>query len=240
MTTLRSPRPYSEVDFEPLMVVAELDGSIIIPRMMPALDGLLAYAIAQEHGLPPIEAQGDDAPTIEVPLARSRCGQYHQASFGIGRAGQAELQYYHRKWPIEASQAISSLKTTTVDVASGRNKSYRLPVERVHLETDRVWWFAVGHIEEVRNLLIWVTRLGKKRAMGAGKVAQWRVQPVEAWGVGFPVVSPEGEALRPLPADDPRLVGNIEGNAVLTYPYHQPWREQWLALPANNLRRGLS
>jgi hypothetical protein len=237
MTTLRSPREYHEADFEPLMVVAELDGDIILPRMTPALDGLLAYAVAQEHQLPPIEVQGDEAPTIEVPLARSPCGRYHQASFGIGRVNKSTLQYYHRKWPIEVSQALSSEKTKGIDVAAGRNKSYRLPVERAHLVSDRLWWFAVGHVAEVRNLLTWVTRIGKKRSMGAGKVTAWRVEPVEAWGVGFPVVSPEGEALRPLPSSDPRLVPPMtEGFAVLTYPYHQAWREQWLALPFDALR----
>ena len=236
MTTLRSVRPYAEEDFVPLAVVARLDGDIIIPRAMPALDGLLAYAIAQEHGLPPLDAQGDNPPSIEVPLGRSKCGRYHMASFGLAKQAKASLQHIHRKWPIEVSQALSHEKTKSVDIATGRNKGYRLPIERVHLETDQLWWFAIGHVEEVRNLLSWVTRIGKKRAMGAGKVEQWKVWEVEAWGTGFPVVGPGGHALRPLPLEHPELVEPRAGYGVMTYPYYQQAREEWLALPVDHLR----
>lgn len=236
MTTLRSPRAYHETDFVPLAVVAELDGDIILPRAMPALDGLLAYAIAQEHQLPPLDAQGDDAPTIEVPLARSACGRYHLATFGVAKQAKASLQYIHRKFPVEVGQALSHEKTKTVDIATGRNKGYRLPVERVHLDTDQLWWFAIGHVGEVRNLLSWVTRIGKKRSMGAGKVRRWKVWGVEAWGTGFPVVSPGGLALRPLPLDHPELVEPRAGYGVMTFPYYQQHREEWLALPVDHLR----
>lgn len=238
MTTLRSPRTYHEADYEPMVVIAELEGDIIVPRTTPALDGLLAYAIAQEHGLPPLDAQGDNPPSIEVPLARSKCGRYHMASFGVASTSKADLQHIHRKWPIEVSQALSHEKTKSVDIATGRNKGYRLPIERVHLEGDRMWWFAIGHIPEVRNLLSWVTRLGKKRAMGAGKVGAWHVAPCEAWGLTFPIMSPAGEALRPLPTDTRLLADERrEGFGVLTYPYHQQAREEWLALPVDHLRR---
>lgn len=236
MTTLRSPRAYHEADFVPLAVVAELDGDIILPRAMPALDGLLAYAVALEHQLPPLDAQGDHPPNLEVPLARSACGRYHLASFGIAKQAKASLQYIHRKFPVEVGQALSHEKTKTVDIATGRNKGYRLPVERVHLDTDQLWWFAIGHVEEVRNLLQWVTRIGKKRAMGAGKVKRWRVWEVEAWGAGFPVVSPGGLALRPLPLDHPELVEPRAGYGVMTFPYYEAAREEWLALPVDHLR----
>lgn len=231
MTTLRSPRTYHEADYEPMVVIAQLEADIIIPRTTPALDSLLCRAIADEHQLPPWEMQ-EEPVSIEVPLARSPCGRYHQASFGIATMDRAELQHIHRKWPIEVSQVLSHDKTKSIDIATGRNKGYRLPVERVRLTYDRMWWFAVGHIPEVRNLLSWITHLGKKRGMGAGKVEAWHVGPVEAWGTTFPIMTGEGKPLRNLPTDTRLLADERrEGFGVLTYPYHDQSREEWLALP---------
>jgi len=236
-SVVRSPRPYDDADFVPLMVTARLDGPIILTQHAPALDALLAYAVAQEVGLPPLEVQGDEAPTVEVPLARSQCGRYHQASFGIARAERSELSHFNRKFPIEVAQAIGDAKVNRVDVSSGRNKSFRLPQERIHLEADRVTWFAIGDIPEVRALLSWVTRLGRKRSQGAGRVAEWRVVEVESWGLGFPVVTPEGRALRPLPLEDDRVSPeNPRARMVLSFPYFQLFREEEVYAPAMGLR----
>lgn len=234
---VRSPRVYYEADFVPLMVTARLDGPIILTQHPPALDALLAYAVAQEAGLPPIEMQGEEAPTIEIPIARTPCGRYHQASFGIARAERSELSYFNRKFPVEIGQAMGGEKINTIDVSSGRNKSFRLPQERIHLEADRVVWFAIGDVPEVRALLSWVTRLGRKRSQGSGRIAEWSVVEVESWGIGFPVVTPEGRALRPLPLDDARVASNHpRERAVLSFPYFERWREQDLYAPSAGLR----
>jgi hypothetical protein len=237
MTILRSPRPHHEVDYCPMMVTAKLDGPIVLTQHPPALDALLAYAIAQELGLPPLEAQGDEPPQIEIPIARSPCGRYHLATFGIGRTERSELSYFTRKFPIEVGQAIGNAKLNTIEVSSGRNKSFRLPQERMHLEDDRLIWFAIGHVPEVRALLSWVTRLGRKRSQGAGRVAFWEVTEVKAWGLGFPCVTPEGRALRPLPLDDARVDrNNPRERLVPSFPYFERWREEECFAPAWGLR----
>lgn len=234
---VRSPRAYHETDFVPLMVTARLDGPIVLTQHPPALDALLAYAVAQEAGLPPIEVQGDEPPRIEIPIARSPCGRYHLATFGVARAERSELSYFNRKFPVEVGQAIGDSRLNTVDVSSGRNKSFRLPQERVHLEGDRVVWFAIGDVPEVRALLSWVTRLGRKRSQGAGRVAEWSVVEVESWGLGFPVVTPEGRALRPLPLDDARVAReNPRERLVPSFPYFERWREEECFAPAWGLR----
>jgi hypothetical protein len=107
----------------------------------------------------------------------------------------------------------------------------------MHLEDDRLIWFAIGHVPEVRALLSWVTRLGRKRSQGAGRVASWEVTEVEAWGLGFPCVTPEGRALRPLPLDDARVDrDNPRERLVPSFPYFERWREEECFAPAQRIR----
>lgn len=161
----------------PLRVMARLDGGVANPTRLPALDGLLAYAQA-------VYVEGRDPPTpgralapVEIPLVPAPCGRFHLASFA-----HAEVECYderprfvNRRFPIAEAQVYGDAKLRTINLSGGPCKSFRIPIETAHLVDDRVVWYAVGDPEGVCCLLPWITHLGKRRAVGLGKVLTWTV-----------------------------------------------------------------
>ena len=143
------------------------------------------------------------------------------ASMAEYRVEERALRYLTKRAPIEQYQTIGSAKIRRVDITAGENKSYRLPMETLYLVGDRLEWWCIGDAGEIRSLLALVAYLGKKRAVGLGKVREWLVEPCATWP-GFPVMR-DGHALRNLPLDTPGLVDAETAYAVLTYPY---WRHE--------------
>lgn len=161
----------------PLRVVATLDTGIANPTRPPALDGLLAYAqaVCIEGREPPMP--GRPLAPVSIPLVLAPCGRFHLASFAL-----AEVECYdevprfvNRRFPIGEAQMYGDAKLRTINLSGGPCKSFRLPIETAHLVGDRVTWYAVGDPAGLRALLPWVEYLGKRRAVGLGRVASWEV-----------------------------------------------------------------
>lgn len=215
---------------EPLCIQAHIDGAIALPGGPMAIDALLAFAIALRHNLPAPRIP-DEVRPIEIPIARSPCGRFHLASFSDGRVESRERRWVNRRFPLAEAQAFGDAKLKRVLLSGGPSKSYRLPLETLHLEHDLLTWWCVGDHEQIADLLRSVWYLGKKRSTGKGRVRRWDVTPCTPWGEGFPVVSREGKPLRPLPLDWPGLVDPEPGMRVLTYPYWIRSREELCAMP---------
>lgn len=201
----------------PLHVAATLAGPIGLPYQPIALDALLGAALCLRGGIDPAATAGECA-ILPIPLAVEPRGRYYLASAAVGRVEQRGLGHTHRRFPVEQAQLmgrdIGNLKIT-----AGPAKSYRIPREESHLVGDRLEWWAVGEIEAVRDLLAWVSHLGRKRSVGLGRVASWTVERCEPWGDGFPVVR-DGAPLRTLPADDDRVEATWPRQlGVLAPPY---------------------
>jgi CRISPR type IV-associated protein Csf3 len=200
----------------PLRVTAELASGLAMSVPL-ALDALLGAAMCQRDGIPPA-ATAEDLVPLAVPLEREPGERFYLASCALGAVERVELQHTHRRFPVEQAQLMGR-QMGTLKITAGPAKSYRIPREVAHVVGDRLDWYAVGDVDAVRELLGWVTHLGRKRSVGLGRVRAWTVAPCDSWGEGFPVVR-DGVPLRPLPADYPGVRGDWPRQmGVVDMPY---------------------
>lgn len=212
-----------------LVVIARLGGAISLPRGGLALDALLAAQVALREQLPPPRDASDCVP-IEIPIAREPDGRFHLCSFSAAEYDAHALRYVNRRAPIEQYQTIGETKIRRVQITTGANKSYRIPMETKNAADDALAWWCIGDAEKIRELLTTALYLGKKRSVGLGRVLRWDVEPCEPWA-GFPVVSPDGKPLRPLPADWPGLNVPRTEFRTLSFPYWDHSKEELCAVP---------
>lgn len=184
---------------KPLVVTARLlEG--FATRSPIHLDALLAAAYAMREGmlLPP--ASEAECRFIPLPLERSACGRFWMASVGEYVTRSDELRHKNRRAPWVEYARLGSSKIRRVQIATGENKSYRVPYEFTIPDGGLIRWWCIGDQEQVRGLLHLVHYLGKFRGSGKGRVAQWKVDECEPWD-GFPVMR-DGAPLRNLPVQD--------------------------------------
>jgi len=211
-----------------LRVTARIEGPMHLGAGYIHLDALLAERVWMLSGDPPA-ATPEDIVRYEVPLEYEPGRRFHLASASIGGYERMERRHIVRRFPIAHAQALGAMDR--VATGSGPHRDYRFPLEVGHARADQLVWYASGDEAEVLSLLGWVTHLGRRRAVGLGKVAEWRVEPWEPWD-GFPVLDPDGAALRHLPTDWPGLGKHVRRYGRLTYPYHHlGGPEQELAAP---------
>lgn len=217
---------------EPLRVTATLAADIAAPDAAPRLDALLAAAVCAIEGRPPYDPTRP-MPPVDIPVARAPCGRYHLASFAVSAV---ELSGYgrftNRRFPLAEAQAMGDADLRVICLAGGPAKSFRIPLDTGWLHGDRVEWYVVGDREAVARILGAVGYLGRRRAVGLGKVLRWDVEPCTPWGDGFPVLY-RGAPTRHLPYD---AEGVGDGQALvwgtLTYPYFDRAAEETVWAPA--------
>lgn len=216
--------------FEPLRITAHLEREIALPSGSLAIDALLAAAVALRDNMPPAFTSAEVTP-IEIPVRREPEGRFHLASFSVVGGWDAHgLRWVNRRFPVAEAQAFGDAKLRRIQITGGPCKSYRLPLHTAWAANDVLTWWVVGNASEIRALLGLVRYLGKRRAVGYGRVARWDVEPCEAWP-GFPVLQ-DGQPLRPLPPDWPGLVATGTAYHPLSYPYDKRNRERPLcAIP---------
>lgn len=217
----------SASEWQPLRVVATLRGAVAVPNGAIALDSLLGAAVASRFALPPPISPELLVP-IEVPLAKVR-GIY-QCSLGEAQVELHEHRWTNRRFPVSEAQNMGEAKFKRIQISMGACKSYRLPLDTVHLEHDVMTWWAVGEPGMIADLLEnHIHYLGKKRSVGLGAVQRWEVDVVPEPWPGFPVLR-DGLPTRPLPLDWPGLSADAEqAYRVLSPPY---WRRDLEVLAA--------
>lgn len=208
-----------------LRITADIEGRIALPSGPMALDSLLAAMVARRIGLPPLMLPTEALP-IEIPIERAPGGAFHLASFSVGSFERFGVKWVNRRFPIAEAQTLGSAKIRTISIKAGPCKSYRIPLPAGHLTDDTLTWWAVGDAGEVRSLLSLCSYLGKRRATGLGRTVRWTVEECPEWPSGFPLMTPEGDPLRTLPADWPGVrVGAEQAFKTVTYPYVDKTRE---------------
>jgi len=214
----------------PLRVAAELAGQISTPHHGVMLDALLMFAVAQREGLPPLGI-GEAPAQLEIPIALEPAGRFYLVTEAISSWEQHDVRWINRRFPVTEAQAWAEPKFRRINIASGAQRSYRLPLEVGHVERDEVIWFCIGRCLEVRELLGSIQYLGKKRASGLGRVKGWNVEPCRRWGEGFPIIR-DGWPTRSLPLDFPGVRAEAtQAERVLTPPYWEHHREELCAVP---------
>ena len=208
---------------EPLQIVATLDGGVSFDRPI-MLDALLGYALILQSGRDPALTEADlidlGALGLDRCVAKSACGRVYLTSAGAVSVEERELRYVHRRFPADVAQTPLGREMRRVNLSAGPAKSYRIPYERMHLRGDVMTWWCLGDADAIRPLLASITHLGRRRAVGNGRVVGWEVEPSETWD-GFPCVV-GGQPLRNLPVDWPGVAPGCEiAWATLAPPYWQ-------------------
>jgi hypothetical protein len=201
---------------EPLSIAARLDGPLHLGVGYIHLDALLAERVWMLSGAPPATTP-EEIVRYEIPVDLEPGERFHLASASVGGYERRERRHTVRRFPMEHAQTIGEMDR--VSLGSGTHRDYRFPLETGHVVEDALVWYAVGDRNGIARLLGWVTHLGRRRAVGLGRVRSWSVEPCETWR-GFPVLARDGSALRNLPIDWPGLGAHERKVARLTYPYH--------------------
>ena len=213
---------------EPLRVVAHVPGQISLAHRHLALDGILASQVALREQLPPPSCAADCQP-IEIPIQREPGGRFHLCSFGEFELTEFDIRWVNRRAPVDQYQHLTSAKGKVL-ITAGPDKSYRLPLETGHLVNETITWWCIGDDDAIRDLLVGVRYLGKKRSVGLGAVEWWDVSLCDTWP-GFPVLR-DGSPLRTLPLDCPGLAEDPPvAYRCLTYPYWAHEHEELRACP---------
>lgn len=216
---------------EPLRITATLWGRLILPREgYVHLDGMLAWTRCAIECRPPV-LDAEQIADVEIPIQRSACGRYHLCSASVSTRRQREKRHIQKRFPVEWWQHLGGKGAERIQISAGPSKGFRFPVEATFLDDDALVWWCVGEREEIARLLAVVTHVGRRRAVGEGEVRTWTVEPCEPWGPGFPVLGPEGEAMRHLPLDVEGVGAHVPRIGVVSYPYWLHAREEGIAAP---------
>lgn len=202
----------------PLRVTAHVSQEIAL-RDELALDALCMAMVARRDGLPPLEAHRNEAApsVLPIPIALSPCDRFHLCSHVRPEWEEKELRYKNRR-PAVWELARLSAMNTSVNIATGPNKAYRVPYEVGFLKGGRLDWWCIGDREELLSLLSLCSYLGRNRGVGLGRVDRWEVEPCDTWP-GFPVCR-DGVPLRPVPHDWPDAIESVIAEGVLMPPYY--------------------
>jgi CRISPR type IV-associated protein Csf3 len=186
--------------------MAPVMGDLTLP-----LDSILHYLVHREaYGSEEFTTPG--APTVvdgckdtSLPLARvDEHGPmwFYAASFAQwGDYYVDGGDHWSRRFAMGRVKYLDERKVS-VDIASGRFKSYRMPVFYRH--ALEIHWYAVGLQRRIAELLPHMTHIGKKTSQGWGAVTEWRVEKVPE---DFSVYGPRGELMRAVPAEGGILSG---------------------------------
>ena len=153
----------------------------------PALDGILAWELANRLGMKHARKTGRWTPAAEIedvpiPLAKRTVGGYelYCCSDPIIPTPLAP------EWVDRTSKRFESSKMAliiapeyrkSIMTASGPYKSRFVP-ERIRL-VDRIVWLVRGDRKEINKLLKSIKAIGRKRDIGYGQVWKWTFDEID-------------------------------------------------------------
>lgn len=163
-----------------LKVTAKLlDGRVNSNDGLFNLDSILAYAWMLVHH-PDYLLNNDFSSFIEpeLPLAKDITGRW-KTSLGFYRQYKQFVEYWHKR--INDTDAALYVdfkgKRGKIDARAGYYKAYRMP-QLIRLISD-IEFYCVGDPEGIKNLLKYVTNIGKKSSQGYGYIKEWVIEEID-------------------------------------------------------------
>jgi hypothetical protein len=203
--------------------IFEMDAPLCVNGAL-MLDGLLAWVLAREVGLPQrlsIPQRID----FDLPVARDDRGWF-KCSRLLWDGGALDMQTW-KKTPRFAKHD-RFLSEDKVMVTKGKYKAHQVPIETVAV--DRAWFlFESDAPDEVDRMLRRVPGLGKKVSQGHGLWRKLTVQPVA--GDFY------AEILRPLPMESFSVEDYEDVRVEMSAWYYPYWEPTNRALCATAGRR---
>lgn len=171
-----------------------LDGRVATYDGYLPLDSMLAYAKV-ERDYPELLETNTEMQYIDLPLQKKNDGTdkwYWACSFACFEPRGESSRFWHKRFDQEHAEEFVDFqgKRGNVNVKSAKYKNYRvqLPI----ILTPEITWYCVGEPTEIKELLKYITHIGKKPAQGLGAVKEWLVEEIDedlSW-------------LRPVPDDN--------------------------------------
>lgn len=223
-------------DWRPVRLTAWLQTPVITAAYL-SLDGpLFALIMRQRYGWP-VAGEGGMAPAarrapLRLPLAKRHADTpywYYACSAAVWPPHVVEEQsHWHKRVALHRAELLAPEAMRRIEPASGRYRSYRMPVFARH--ALQVHWYAVALPAAVERLLPHLTHLGKKTAQGWGSILHWEIAP---WAEDWSEHDAAGRLMRAMPV--PGGVPAPGDAAVLQHGYRPPYwmaaNQAWCALP---------
>lgn len=165
---------YAALPKEPLVITAELVTPVIYAEQREVhLDGILAFGAVTTH---PVASTFEASAVVPIPLELAWVSAeglplWAATPLAPVAGGVETREYWHKRYPTQRADFGSRVNATTV---RGRWKEYRTPVRAESVSALRA--LTIGNADELRRLLDVVTHVGKKTAMGYGRVARWSIE----------------------------------------------------------------
>lgn len=206
----------------PIKVTAYLtDGRINSADGIVMLDAILYHAWFWKHAPHVLEGRGGACVPgegyIGLPL-RKLPGNRWAASKAVYKEDGQEIEHWNKRPNFFAADKSQYLAEPTGMISSsvGLYRAYRMPQVIRHVADGRLTFWAMGHADEVQDLLDTIPAVGKKAAMGWGDVARWVVEPCDE---DYSLFHPDYGLMRPVPVGEME----IEGYPVMEYAVRPPY-----------------
>lgn len=212
----------------PIKVTAVLaDGRINSADGMIMLDSILYHAWFCKNAPQVLEGKKstDYSGYIGLPL-RQLPGNRWAASRGIYTQIGQSIEHINKRPNFFAADKIGRLgmEKGIIREGVGEYRAYRIPQIIRTIEDSTITFWAMGHPEEVYNLLCCIPAVGKKCAIGYGMVSSWSVEECEE---DYSLWHPEHGLMRPVEVDsEESKTMDLSKYPVLQYgvkpPYWKP------------------
>lgn len=212
----------------PIKVTAVLaDGRINSADGMIMLDSILYHAWFCKNAPQVLEGKKstDYSGYIGLPL-RQLPGNRWAASRGIYTQIGQSIEHINKRPNFFAADKIGRLgmEKGIIREGVGEYRAYRIPQIIRTIEDSTITFWAMGHPEEVYNLLCCIPAVGKKYAIGYGMVSSWSVEECEE---DYSLWHPNYGLMRPVEVESEEAKKmDLRGYPVLQYgvkpPYWKP------------------
>ena len=168
----------------PLKVTAHmLDGRFSSADGVIMLDSILYHAWFIKHAPHVLEGRyrPEDIGFVGLPLKQLE-GNRWAASKGVYEQTDSVIEHYNKRPDFFAGDKLDYLGMDKglISDSVGLYRAYRNPMLIRTVKDGIITFFAVGHKDEVLELLNLMVGMGKKVSMGYGVVTKWEVEDIDA------------------------------------------------------------
>lgn len=209
----------------PLKVTAELiDGRINSSNGLLMLDSILYHAWFIKHAPHVLEGHGEARydGNIGLPL-RQLPGNRWCASKGIYEEIEQSVEFINKRPDFFGADKINFLDMDKgiICQTAGKYRAYRIPNIIRTIKDGIITFYAVGHKNEIEEMLNLIPSLGKKYAAGFGKIKKWVVEEAEA---DYTLWHEKHGLMRPVEVgSDEAKQYNLEDYPILPYCIKPPY-----------------
>lgn len=187
---------------KPLKITAHLsDGRLNSADGVVMLDGILYHAWFLKHAPHVLDGNGKTSFNgyFGLPLRQTDYG--YMCSRAVYTEIAKEVDVINKRQDFFRADLTNYLDANRGMISSriGEYRNYRIPsVIRVVKDGLLTFW-AVGHKEEVADLLSRITATGKKNAIGYGIIDDWTVEETDE---DYSLIHPKYGLMRPVPVEE--------------------------------------